>query len=165
MDVYEHDSNLVKLGQSVSLYFVAAPGKPKTGEIDFISPTIDDKTRTLKVRTTIPNLDGTLKPGMVAQGTVDVTLDGTPLVVPTTAIIDTGRRKVVWLKSRSNKYIAKVIQTGFLSDGYAEILSGIKEDDKVVIEGNFLLDAQAQFFGGYEDFNSKNSKTNQGHSH
>lgn len=165
MDVYEHDSNLVKLGQYVSLNFVAAPGKPRTGEIDFVSPTIDVKTRTLKVRTTIPNLDGTLKPGMVAQGTVNVTLEGAPLVVPTSAIIDTGRRKVVWLRNKSNKYTAKLVQTGFLSDGYVEILSGIKENDNVVIEGNFLLDAQAQFFGGYEDFNLGDTPANQEHNH
>ncbi len=162
MDVYEHDSNLVKLGQSVSLNFVAAPGQPKSGEIDFISPTIDSKTRTLKVRTTITNLDGALKPGMVAQGTVDVKLEGLPLVVPTTAIIDSGKRKIVWIKNRANKFMAKSVQTGFQSDGYVEVLSGIREGDQVVIEGNFLLDAQAQFFGGYEDFNSDAS---QGHNH
>ena len=155
MDVYEHDSNLVKLGQSVSLNFVASPGKPKKGQIDFVSPTIDSKTRTLKVRTTIPNLEGTLKPGMVAQGSVDVTLDGAPLVVPTTAIIDTGKRKIIWLKDKGQKFIAKIVETGFLSDGYVEVIAGIKEGDQVVIEGNFLLDAQAQFFGGYEDFNQK----------
>ena len=106
---------------------------------------------------------------MVAQGIVNVTLEGTPLVVPTTAIIDTGKRKIVWLKNQSSKYIAKIVQTGFLSDGYVEVIAGIKEGDKVVIEGNFLLDAQAQFFGGYENFNSGNNPekqpAKQGHNH
>ncbi len=165
MDVYEHNSNLIKPGQSVSLNFVATPGKPKTGSIDFISPTINVKTQTLKIRTSIANKEGLLKPGMVAQGTINVSLDGNPIVVPTSAVIDTGTRKVVWIKNSSQKYIAQQIQTGFFSDGYTQVLKGVKESDKVVIEGNFMLDAQAQFFGGYEDFNSGDSINEKKHNH
>lgn len=150
MDVYEHDSNLIKPGQNVSLKFVAVAGEPKFGKINFISPTIDEKTRTLKVRTTISNTDGTLKPGMVAQGTIVVSLETTPVVLPTSAIIDTGIRKIVWLKVSNTKFSAKQVTTGFQSDGYTEIIDGIKEGDSVITEGNFMLDAQAQFFGAYE---------------
>jgi multidrug efflux pump subunit AcrA (membrane-fusion protein) len=100
----------------------------------------------------VANSEGTLKPGMVAQAIINVQLEGTPLVVPNTAVIDTGVRKVVWLQYNERSYVAHVIETGFRSDGYVEVAKGLKEGDKVVIEGGFLLDAQAQFFGGYEDF-------------
>lgn len=160
MDVYEHDANLIQLGQSVEFGFVAIGSKKRKSEIDFVSPTIDEKTRTMKARATVDNVDGLLKPGMLAQGLVSVKLPGTPLVVPTPAIIDTGVRKIVWIKNGRQTYESRVVESGFQAEGYTEIRDGLKEGDKVVLEGSFLLDAQAQFFGGYEDFTgSSNSKT------
>lgn len=153
MDVYEHDAGLVKLGQEVALEFTALPGIEVKGELDFISPIISRESRTLKVRATIKNPNGRLKPGMVAEASLNIELAGRPLVVPRSAIIDTGKRKVVWTKLNEKTYQAKIVKTGFESQGYVEALEGLKEGDEVVIEANFLLDAQAQLFGGYEDFN------------
>ncbi|MBC75924.1 MAG: efflux transporter periplasmic adaptor subunit [Halobacteriovoraceae bacterium] len=152
MDVYEHDSALVELGQSVDLEFTALPGKRISGNIDFISPVLNPKSRTLKVRTTVGNPDGELRPGMVADAALKVEFDGTPLVVPRSAIIDTGKRKVVWTKVDEKTFQARKVLTGHESQGYVEVVEGLKEGDEVVIEANFLLDAQAQLFGGYEDF-------------
>jgi len=153
LDVYEQDSALVRIGQSVSLDFTALPGKKFQGDIDFINPILDSKSRTLKIRTTVDNSQGLLRPGMVAEGNIAVGLKGTPLVIPRTAIIDTGKRKIVWLEGKSSSaFKAHSIKTGFESDGYVEVISGLNEGQNVVIDGNFLLDAQAQLFGGYEDF-------------
>ena len=160
MDVYEHDSALVSIGQTTDFKFSAYPGETWSGKIDFINPVLDPKTRTLKIRTTLDNKDGKLRPGMVATASVSLELSGTPLVIPRTAIIDTGKRKVVWMQVGNNKYQAKKIHTGFESEGYVEIKHGLAEGDKIVIEGNFLLDAQAQLFGGYED-----KKMSSGHQH
>lgn len=151
MDVYEHDSALVEVGQSVDLEFTALPGEIYTGKLDFISPTLDPKSRTLKVRATISNSSGKIKPGMVADATLTVVFEGEPLVIPRNALIDTGKRKVVWVKETDKKFKAVIVQTGFESEGFIQIKGGLKEGQKVVIEGNFLLDAQAQLFGGYED--------------
>lgn len=151
IDVYEQDSSLIKHGQKLSLNFSALPGKIVESEIDFVSPVLDTKTRTLKVRATIDNLSGELKPGMVADVTLVLEHPKKTLVVPRTAIIDTGKRKVAWIKRGENMYQAFSVQTGFESQGYTEVLNGLSEGDLVVIEGNFLLDAQAQLFGGYED--------------
>ena len=81
LDVYEHDSSLVKLGQTVDLEFSAIPGKIFSGEIDFVSPVLNQNSRTLKVRTTVKNENGKLRPGMIANAVVMVELDGQPLVV------------------------------------------------------------------------------------
>lgn len=151
MDVYESDSALVKLGQKVELEFSALPGQRVEGEIDFVSPVLDKKSRTLKIRATIKNDSGKLKPGMVASATLNVALDGHPLVVPRSAIIDTGKRKVVWVKITNKEFRAKTIHAGYESEGYVEVKHGLMEGEEVVIEGSFLLDAQAQLFGGYED--------------
>lgn len=154
MDVYEHDSALVKLGQKVALEFNSIPGEKVFGEIDFVNPVLDRKSRTLKIRATIQNASGKLKPGMIANAVLNVDIDGTPLVVPRSAIIDTGKRKVVWVKVTDKKFQAKPVLSGYESDGYVEIKHGLSEGEEVVIEGNFLLDAQAQLFGGYEDMKS-----------
>ena len=162
MDVYEHDSSLIKIGQKVELEFTAIPGEALTGEIDFVNPVLDKKSRTLKIRATIENASGKLKPGMIANAVLNVDIEGIPLVVPRTAIIDTGKRKVVWVKVFDKQFQAKTIHTGYESEGYVEIKHGLMEGEEVVIEGSFLLDAQAQLFGGYEDMKESESA---GHNH
>ncbi len=160
LDVYEHDTALIKLGQMVEIEFSAYPGEIWKGKINFINPVLNQKTRTLKIRTTLENTEGKLRPGMVGTASVGLELDRNPLVIPRTAIIDTGKRKVVWVDMGNHKYEAKKIQTGFESEGYVEVKRGLTEGERVVIEGNFLLDAQAQLFGGYEE-----GKMSSGHQH
>ena len=151
IDVYEHDANLVTLGQAVTMQFIAVPGQALEGEIDFISPALDTTSRTLKIRATVDNPGGKLKPGMIADVTLQIELPGLPLVIPRSAMIDTGKRKVVWTKINNKKFQAKVIQTGYEAEGYVEIKSGLQENELIVLDGNFLLDAQAQLFGGYSE--------------
>ncbi len=160
IDVYESDSSLVNLGQKIDLSFSALPGESITGEIDFVSPVLDKKSRSLKVRTTIKNKGGKLKPGMIASAVLNIEIKGEPLVIPRSAVIDTGERKVVWTQVNSKKYQARIIQTGYESGGYVEVKGGVIEGEKVVIEGSFLLDAQAQLFGGYEDINKNSMQHN-----
>ena len=130
--------------------FNSYPGEVWEGQVDFISPVLDELSRTLKVRTTLTNDKGKLKPGMASNAVVEIKLEGMPLVIPRSAVIDTGKRKIVWLKTGEIRYQAVEVQTGFESSGHVEIKSGLKEGEEVVIQGNFLLDAQAELFGGYD---------------
>lgn len=164
MDVYELDSALVGLGQDVALEFNAYPGEIWHTKLDFINPVLSEKTRTLKVRATLKNKEGKLRPGMAGVAFVTLALKGRPLVIPRTAIIDTGKRKVVWLDIGNHHYEAHIVHTGFESEGYVEVKEGLVEGENVVIDGNFLLDAQAQLFGGYS-LKSKSSTTHSGHHH
>ena len=159
MDVYEHDAGVVDLDQTVKMRFAALPGEEIEANIDFINPVLNTESRTLKVRATIANPTGVLKPGMIADSTVYVDLGSDAVVIPRTAIIDTGKRKVVWVKKTDRIFEASVIQTGVESEGYVAIKNGLEEGDAVVIEGNFLLDAQAQLFGGYTTPLSTNSSS------
>ncbi len=151
MDVYEHDSSLVSIGQKVELSFDSMPGQKIQGVIDFVNPVLDSKSRTLKIRSTIQNESGKLKPGMSANAVLTMNIPGRPISIPRNAIIDTGKRKIVWVKASEDSFFARAIQTGYESDGYVEVKSGLSESENIVIEGNFLLDAQAQLSGGYED--------------
>ena len=154
IDVYEHDASLVALGQAVTMQFVAVPGQAVQGEIDFISPALDTTSRTLKIRATVDNPGGKLKPGMIADVTLQIELPGMPLAIPRSAMIDTGKRKVVWIKVGERKFQAHVIHTGYEAEGYVEVKSGLEDNQQIVLDGNFLLDAQAQLFGGYSEMSS-----------
>ena len=127
IDVYEHDANLVTLGQAVTMQFVAVPGQALQGKIDFVSPALDTTSRTLKIRATVDNHGGKLKPGMIADVTLQIELPGLPLVIPRSAMIDTGKRKVVWTKISAKKFQAQVIQIGYEAEGYVEVKSGLEE--------------------------------------
>lgn len=152
IDVFETDSALVQLGQEVEIRFNAFPGEIWRSQIDFIDPVINRSSRTLKVRATIDNSDGLLRPGMVAEANIEIDLGSDKLVIPRSALIDTGRRKVVWFRTGERTYRARLIETGQEAGGYVQVLAGLKDGDEIVLEGNFLLDAQAQIFGGYEEF-------------
>jgi RND family efflux transporter MFP subunit len=148
MDAYEHDSSLIKIGQKVDIEFTAYPGEKWTANIDFISPVLDESSRTLKIRTTLDNSNGKLKPGMVGDAIINTEPGDIVLVIPTSAVIDTGKRQIVWLQKGENSYMAIDIQTGIKGEGFTEVKSGLKEEDLVVVDGNFLLDAQSQLSGG-----------------
>lgn len=162
MDVYEKDSTLIKLGQKISLEFAALPGDEFEGIVDFINPILDSKSRTVKIRTTVKNRKGMLRPGMTADAELNIEFENDRMIIPRSAIIDTGKRKVVWVKKSHKKYVAKVIHSGIESDGYVEVKRGLDVGEEVVIDGNFLLDAQAQLFGGYIKMNKK---AMHGHNH
>ena len=161
IDVYEADSGLIKIAQPVEMKFAAIPGKLYSGNLDFIEPTISMDTHILKVRTTVDNQNGLLKPGMIADVSLSVTLPDHQLVIPRSAIIDTGKRKVVWIKVSKNQFQAKMIKTGYETAGYVEVKEGLMEGEEIVLDGAFLLDAQAQLFGGYTDMKGASS----GHNH
>lgn len=151
LDVYEVDSALIKKDQKIDLRFAAIPGKVTTSKLDFVSPVIDQSTRTLKVRATIENSDGSLKIGMVSDGNLSVELPDYELVVPRTAVVDTGKRQIVWLQIDENKFEARLVRLGAKAGDYVQVLDGLSENDHVVARGNFMLDAQAQLFNGYEN--------------
>lgn len=147
MDVYESDSGLAKIGQEAHIEFIAYKGEKWVSNIDFISPVLNENTRTLKIRTTLENKEGKLKPGMVGEIHISTNSINKVLVVPNAAIIDTGKRKIVWVEKNVSNYAAIEIQTGVEGVEFTEVKSGLKEGDIVVISGNFLLDAQSQLSG------------------
>ncbi len=147
LDVYELDSALVEQGQKIEMRFSAMPGLVKTSELDFVSPVIDPKTRTLKVRSTIENSEGELKLGMIVDARLEVSFEGNRLVIPRTAVLDTGKRQVAWVKTSKRGYESRLLKLGVVAGDYVEVLSGLSLGDLVVEKGNFLLDAQAELFG------------------
>jgi len=124
----------------------AYPGETFTGRVAAILPDVQAESRTLTVRIELANRGGRLKPGMFA--TVSFGGSATPaLLVPSEALIRTGKRTLVMLALDKGRYQPAEIQTGREAGGDTEILAGLSEGEKVVASGQFLIDSEASLSG------------------
>ena len=151
-DVYESDMSWIKKGDQVEFTIASLPGESFTGKISYLDPVIDPRTRVAKARVEYNNEDGKLKPEMFASGLVEARLAGPSrtLVVPKTAVMWTGRRSVVYVKTDSdqgvNFIMREVILGPDLGDSYL-VSEGLREGEEIAVNGTFSIDAAAQLAG------------------
>lgn len=143
LDVYEQDLRTVALGQKVEARTAAYPGELFVGTITFISPTLDPSTRTTRIRAALPNSAGKLKPEMYVETSI-VTLLPEALAVPSSAVILTGRRTVVWVEKSPGIYEARLVTLGDRAAEHYVVLDGLHEGDIVVSSGGYLIDSESQ---------------------
>ena len=145
-DIYEYEMPFVKVGQQAKITLSYFPGKELSSKIDYIYPTISADTRTAKIRLTLPNPGGQLKPQMFTN--VEIRIDlGKKLTIPDSAVIDTGKGQVVYVDRGNGIFEPREIQTGLRADGTVEVLRGLKTGEKVATSANFLIDSEAQLKG------------------
>lgn len=142
-NVYEHQLDWLRLGLVADVEVKALPGKKYKGEVNFIYPELDEKTRSLKVRLRVPNTDGRLKPNMFAYVKIYAGPKKNVVNIPREALIVTGERESVILDMGDGKFQPVDVVTGMQSGSVVEILSGVKKGDKVVTSGQFLIDSEA----------------------
>jgi Cu(I)/Ag(I) efflux system membrane fusion protein len=144
---YEQDMPWIKTGQTVSVTTPSIPDKTFTGKITFIDPNFDEATRSTKVRVELPNplVNGRreLLHRLYADGEVELEAPSV-LTVPRSAVIQTGLEAVVYIEEKGGAYEHTVLKTGRRGDEFIEVLSGLKEGDRVVTNGNLLIDGQAE---------------------
>lgn len=142
-DVYERDLPHIRLGQKAALTLEAMPGRTLQGLVQFISPVVDEVTRTAKVRLEFDNRAGLLKPGMYA--TLELAHQvGKGLALPEEALIDTGQRKIVFVALGEGRFQPREVQIGGKFDAFYQVLSGLSENDAVVTSAQFLLDSESR---------------------
>lgn len=145
-EVYEYDLPFVKEGQTAHITLSYLPGKNYTARVDYVYPSLSAETKTVRVRFTLPNPDGKLKPQMFTN--VELRSDlGKRLMVPEEAVIDTGVRQVVYVDKGEGNFEPREVLTGIKADGMAEITRGLKAGEKVASAANFLIDSEAQLKG------------------
>lgn len=142
-DIYEYELGFVKKGQKAAVTLSYEPGAHLTGQVGFIYPTLDPKTRTAKVRFELANPEETLKPDMYANVELKVNL-GTRLVIPQEAVIESGQKQVVFLHHGGGKLEPRLIKTGVKTGEFYEVLGGLKEGEHVVTSANFLIDSESR---------------------
>ncbi len=154
LDAYERDLSQLSVGQNVRVLVEAFPGEEFDGKVTFIDPTLDARRRTAQIRVQVVNQKGRLRPGMFAEATVDArdpAAEASPLVIPATAPLFTGRRALVYVELAADDRVAyepRTVRLGpRLGDVYP-VVAGLSEGDRVVTRGAFALDADLQIRGG-----------------
>lgn len=144
-DVPEASLGRVHVGQPAEISFPAYPGDIRRGIVDYIFPSLNAQSRTARVRITLPNPGGRLKQGMFANVSLQG-VGGMAMVVPSEAVIDTGRRQVVIVK-HGNSFVPQEVKTGRDFDQWTEIVAGLQPGQQVVASGQFLIDSEASLQG------------------
>jgi membrane fusion protein, copper/silver efflux system len=147
IDVFENEVPYVRVGQQVEIRSAIEHGAAFHGRISFVYPFHDPKTHTVKARVEMPNPGHMLKPDMFVNAIIRVPLVK-GIVVPVTAVIDTGKRQVVWVEMTPGMFEPRDVQAGERIDDKVQILSGIKAGDKVAVSGSYLIDSESQLKGG-----------------
>ena len=143
VEVYENEFSNIHIGQLVEIRSQSFPDKPSTGRIAFVYPFLDPKTRTVKARLELANPGMKLKPEMFVNAIIRVPLSPS-LVVPVTALMNTGKRQVVWVESSPGMFESRTVQLGQQSGEKVQILSGLQSGDKVAVSGGYLIDSESQ---------------------
>jgi len=145
-EIYESDLSLVRVGETAKIRINNFPGKVFSARVEYVSPTLSEDTRTARVRFSLPNPDGRFKPQMFTDLEMDVNM-GIRLVIPEDAVIDTGERQLVYVDKGDGNFEPRVVTVGLISDGLAEVLSGLKLNERVAVSANFLIDSEARLKG------------------
>ena len=166
-DVYENQINLFKIGQEVEVTTKSYPSKVFKSKIVFIDPVLNSRTRTIKLRVILNNIENAFKPGMFVEGKVKaITKEkNSNLTIPASAILWTGERSVVYIKADPKDPIfemREVVLGDRLGDSYL-IMSGLNNGDEIVTNGTFTIDAAAQLQGKKSMMNKEGGKTTTGH--
>jgi len=148
VEIYEPDLPLVRLGQAVEITSEALPGVKLRGPIGFIEPQVNQQVRTVALRIEVPNPHMRLRPGMFVNARVLATGKDSVLAVWRTAVLDTGLRKTVYVAQGNGVFEGREVQLGPPGEKYYPVLSGVKEGERVVTHGNFLIDSQTRITGG-----------------
>ncbi|MCX7543867.1 efflux RND transporter periplasmic adaptor subunit [Marinicella gelatinilytica] len=159
-EVFERQADLLALKQKVTMTLDFLPGQEWIGEVDYIYPTLDPETRTLKVRLKFNNPDHQLKPNMFAQITIHTNPLKNVLAVPTEAVIRTGDSDRVVLALGEGKFKSIQVRLGRFYNQNAEVISGLKAGDKVVTSAQFLLDSESSKTSDFKRMQAPQDKPN-----
>ena len=141
-DLYEYEIPLVQVGQEAPITLSYFPGQVFTGKVTYIYPVLEPKTRTVKVRFELPNPGWKLKPGMFANVELQIPR-GERLVIPSTAVLDSGTEQLVFVDLGQGMFEPRKVTVGLRTREWYEIQAGIQAGERVVTNGNFLIDSES----------------------
>ncbi|HZR18125.1 MAG TPA: efflux RND transporter periplasmic adaptor subunit [Verrucomicrobiae bacterium] len=143
--VYEQDLPFIKLGQEATVTLASLPDPKFRGRVTYIYPIVDEKTRTAKVRMEFHNPGYFLKPGMYATVEIATEISPSALLVPDMAVLRSGEKNTVFVALEDGHFEPRALEIGARTEGnFYQVLSGLKEGDRVVTSGQFMLDSESQ---------------------
>lgn len=142
--VYEQDIPFISPGQKASIELPYLPGDIFEAKVSYISPYLD-RNRQVEIRLDINNPDFKLKPEMYAEILLESQIPGNRIAIPTKAVINSGKKEIVYIAKSSGSYEPRLVQTGAIgNDDYVEIISGLSDGEEIVVSGQFLLDSESR---------------------
>ncbi|NWE75024.1 efflux RND transporter periplasmic adaptor subunit [Pseudomonas yamanorum] len=145
--VPEAQGAALAVGQTVESRFVGLPGQVFSGTVSAILPATAMDSRTVQVRVELSNPDGRLRPGMTAQVRLAQSTGQSVLLLPSEALIRTGKRVLVMVAEEGGRYRPVEVQVGAENQDQTVIVAGLQEGQQVVASGQFLLDSEASLKG------------------
>ena len=142
-DIYEYELSKINLGSTANITYNFLPGKTYKGKVSFIYPTVDSKSRTVKIRVNINNKSGELKPEMFANVEIEGKSLGNYPVVPENAVIRSGMKNIVIIALGNGRFKPQEVTLGGYADGYYQILSGLSEGMNIVTSAQFMIDSES----------------------
>ena len=147
-DVYQPDLPSVHTGQPVEITSDSLPGTTLHGRVGFLDTSINPQTRTASARIEVPNPSMRLRPGMFVQVKFAAPVGHDVLAIPRSAVLDTGMRKFVYVAKGNGEFEGRQVQLGPAGTDYYPVLAGLKEGERIVSQGSFLIDSQTRITGG-----------------
>jgi Cu(I)/Ag(I) efflux system membrane fusion protein/cobalt-zinc-cadmium efflux system membrane fusion protein len=141
--IFQEDAGKLKPGDPAAITVDAYPNRTFRARVEQVLPQIDPSTRTLRVRLTLPNSGLLLKPGMFVNVRLTTPL-GRQLVVPATAVLQSGTRQVVFVSRGQGRFEPREVQLGMRTEDGFSVLKGLEAGDIVVTSANFLIDSESQ---------------------
>ena len=166
-DVYENQIDLFKKGQDILISTNAYSNKKFEATVDFIDPILDSRTRTVKLRAVLNNTEGIFKPGMFVEARITglASNEKQTFTVPSSAVLWTGERSLVYLKTHPDQPVFEMreVTLGNEAGGNYQVLDGLDIGDEIVVNGTFTIDAAAQIQGKKSMMNKKGNRLITGH--
>ncbi|NIN71786.1 MAG: efflux RND transporter periplasmic adaptor subunit [Gemmatimonadetes bacterium] len=146
-DVFEQDLQFVREGQQAHIEVAAYPGVHMMGRVSFVYPTVDERSRTNRVRLTVPNPEQRLKPGMFATMYLDAEIGEDVISVPLDAVVATGERNLIFHRHEDGSLHPHDVVLGARAGDRVQVLAGLEEGEVIVASANFLIDAESRLAG------------------
>ena len=158
-EIFESQADWVRVGQPADVRLSYVPGRVWEGEVEYVYPSLNPKTRTLKARLHFDNQDEALKPNMFADVTIYGGARKDVIVIPREALIRTGTEERVILALGQGRYQPRIVVAGIESGDWVEIVSGLEEGETVVTSGQFLIDSEASIKASLRRMTSTSGET------
>ncbi len=142
-DVFEQDIALIKPGAKANVKVTAYPGQVFDGRVTYVYPTLKAETRSVPIRVELANPGQLLKPAMFAQVELQVGAKAPVLTVPDSAVIDSGKRRIVLVQVKEGRFEPREVELGARGENYVEVIKGVRDGEQVVVAANFLIDAES----------------------
>ena len=143
-DIYENEIPWVNVGDDVEMTLTSVPGKTFTGEVAYIYPYSEAKTRTTKVRLVFDNPDLLLRPDMFSEVKILSDTRQNSVVVPSEAVVRSGGKPQIFVVREPGKFEPRIVTLGVESGGRIEVLDGVRDGEEVVTSAQFLIDSESK---------------------